>query len=161
MEGEGSECKIGHRCFRNGASSLPPPLPQVALPPPRPRLSGLSPEGCASLLRRLVKASPRVSGNISPGDDACSHLETEVVAPRLRDEAREGCPSSDRPCRWVGPTPRPPARALQPTLFRSETRTETLICGPLARWEEARIPEGPPHLTGSVKRGARPQPGAP
>lgn len=30
-----------------------------------------------------------------------------------------------------------------------------------ARREEARVPEGPPHLTGSVNRGARPRPGAP
>lgn len=56
----------GGEGFRSGASSLPQPLPQGAPSRPRPRLSGLSPGACASLPRSLIKASPRVSGNISP-----------------------------------------------------------------------------------------------
>lgn len=61
---------------------------------------------------------------------------------------------------WCNPAPSGPPSAAHSLPIRNADG-DTLICGPLARPEEARVPEGPPPLTGSVNRGARPRPEAP
>ena len=77
-----------------------------------------------------------------------------MVAPPLGDKPGSGAlPPAGPATGLVQP------RALWPALC--SPLSSTLICGPLARREEARVPQGPSPLTGSVNRGARPRPEAP